>query len=61
MLFHIRYELGVPELMPVLDSQPAGDRSRKPGGRLPLISVKIAVTFSAGTELYGSVTSVTYV
>ena len=27
----------VPELIPVLDSQPAGDVSHKPGGRLPSI------------------------
>jgi len=29
-------ERGVPELIPVLGSQPAGDVSHKPGGRLPL-------------------------
>jgi len=34
----------VPELIPVLGSQPAGDVSRKPGGRLPLLSDKPAVT-----------------
>jgi len=34
----------VPELIPVLDSQPAGDVSHKPGGRLPLLSAKPAVT-----------------
>ena len=28
----------VPELIPVLGSQPAGDMSHKPGGRLPLRS-----------------------
>ena len=28
----------VPELIPVLGSQPAGDWSHKPGGRLPLLS-----------------------
>ena len=28
-------ERRVPELIPVLDSQPAGDMSHKPGGRLP--------------------------
>ena len=31
---------GVPELIPVLDSQPAGDVSHKPGGRLPLLSLR---------------------
>ena len=34
----------VPELIPVLDSQPAGDVSHKPGGRLPLLSARPAVT-----------------
>jgi len=30
-------ERGVPELIPVLGSQPAGDVSHKPGARLPLL------------------------
>jgi len=34
----------VPELIPVLGSQPAGDASHKPGGRLTLLSAKPAVT-----------------
>ena len=34
----------VPELMPVLGSQPASDVSHKPGGRLPLLSARPAVT-----------------
>jgi len=34
----------VPELIPVLGSQPAGDVSHKPGGRLPLLSTGPAVT-----------------
>ena len=34
----------VPELIPVLGSQPAGDESHKPGGRLPLLSARLAVT-----------------
>ena len=37
-------ERGVPELIPVHGSQPAGDVSHKPGGRLPLLSTKPAVT-----------------
>jgi len=37
-------ELGVPELIPVLGSQPAGDVSHKPDGRLPLLSAWPAVT-----------------
>ena len=36
-------ERRVPELIPVLGSQPAGDVSHKPGGRLPLLSAKPAV------------------
>jgi len=34
----------VPELIPVLGSQPAGDVSHKPGGRLTLLSARPAVT-----------------
>jgi len=34
----------VPELIPVLGSQPEGDVSHKPGGRLPLLSARPAVT-----------------
>ena len=37
----------VPELIPVLGSQPAGDVSHKPGGRLPLLSARPAVTPTA--------------
>ena len=37
-------ERRVLELMPVLGSQPAGDVSPKPGGRLPLLSTRPAVT-----------------
>ena len=37
-------ESRVPELIPVLGSQPAGDASHKPGGRLPLLSARPAVT-----------------
>ena len=33
----------VPELIPVLGSQPAVDVSHKPGGRLPLLSARPAV------------------
>ena len=36
----------VSELIPVLGSQPAGDVSHKPGGRLPLLSVRPAVTLA---------------
>ena len=37
-------ERRVPELIPVLDSQPAGDVNHKPYGRLPLLSARPAVT-----------------
>ena len=36
----------VPELIPVLGSQPVGDMSHKPGGRLPLLSTRPAVTLT---------------
>jgi len=38
----------VPELIPVLGSQPAGDVSHKPAGRLPLglLSARPAVTLA---------------
>jgi len=46
----------VPELIPVLCSQPAGDVSHKPGGRLPLLSARSAVTLAtlkrAATNFY---------
>jgi len=37
-------ERRVPELIPVLGSQHAGDVSHKPGGRLPLLSARPLVT-----------------
>ena len=37
-------ECRVPQLIPVLGSQPAGDVNHKPDGRLPLLSVRPAVT-----------------
>jgi len=37
-------ERGVLELIPVLGSQPAGDVSHEPGGRLPLLSARPAVS-----------------
>jgi len=39
-------ERRVPELIPVLGSQPAGDVSHEPGGRLPLLSARPAVTLA---------------
>ena len=40
-------ERRVPELIPVLGSQPAGDVNHKPDGRLPLLSARPAVTPAA--------------
>jgi len=37
-------ERRVPELIPFLGSQPAGDVSHKPDGKLPLLSARPAVT-----------------
>jgi len=37
----------VPELIPVLGSQPAGDVSHKPGGRLPLLSAVTPATLKS--------------
>jgi len=37
-------ERRLPELIPVLGSQPTGDVSLKPGGRPPLLSARPAVT-----------------
>ena len=39
-------ERRVPKLIPVLGSQPAGDASHKPSGRLPLLSARSAVTLA---------------
>ena len=39
-------ERRVPQLIPVLGSQPAGDVNHKPGGKLPLLSARPAVTLA---------------
>jgi len=39
-------ERRVPELIPVVGSQPASDVSHKPGGSLPLLFGRPAVTFA---------------
>ena len=39
-------ERRVPELIPVLGSQPAGNVSHKPDGGLPLLSARPAVTLA---------------
>jgi len=41
---HSITERRVPQLIPVLGSQPASDVCHKPGGRLPLLSARSAVT-----------------
>ena len=43
-------ERRVPELIPVLGSQPAGDVSHKPGGRLPLLFARPATLKMAATN-----------
>ena len=48
-------ERSVPELIPVLGSQPAGDVNHKPDGRLPLLSARPAVT---STTLKTAATSI---
>ena len=45
-----RYVL-IQDPIPVLDSQPAGDRSHKPGGRLLLLSAKSMVTFATAPPI----------
>jgi len=40
----------VPELIPVLGSQPAGDVSHKLGGRLPLLSARPAPVSLLGEQ-----------
>jgi len=39
-------ERRIPELIPVLGSQPAGDVRHKPGSRLPVLSAGPAVTLA---------------
>jgi len=44
---HLDYHLDrVPELIPVLGSQPAGDVSHKSGSKLPLLSARPTVTLA---------------
>jgi len=57
-----RYERRGQALFPVLGSQPAGDRGHKPGGRLPVLSARLAINFPAAehhrrTKLYCLVTN----
>jgi len=40
----VAHTYSITELIPVLGRQPAGDVSHKPGGRLPLLSARLAVT-----------------
>ena len=48
-----RRGLWVPELIPVLGSQPAGDVNHKPDGRLQLLSARPAVTPARPQPLRG--------
>jgi len=43
-------ERSVPERIPVLGSQPAGDASHKPGGKLPLLSARPVVIVTPATN-----------
>jgi len=43
---YLTAERRVPEQIPVLGSQPAGDVSHKPGSRLPLLTATPAVTLT---------------
>jgi len=43
---YLSVERRVPELIPVLGSQPAGDVSHRPSSRLPLLSTRPAVTLA---------------
>jgi len=43
-------ERRVPQLIPVLGIQPAGDGSHKTGGKLPLLSARPAVTSATLTR-----------
>jgi len=45
-------ERRVPRLIPILGRQPAGGVSRKPGGRLPLLSARPAVTLATPKSCY---------
>jgi len=47
-------ERRVPELIPVLGSQPVGDVSHKPGGRLPLLFARPAVTLKRAANNYAA-------
>ena len=41
-------------MIPVLGSQPAGDVSHKPGGRLPLLSARPTVTLATPRGLHAT-------
>ena len=47
-------ERRVPQLIQVLGSQPAGDVSHKPGGRLPLLSARPAVTLNRAATSFAA-------
>ena len=45
--FYSTAERRVPQLIPVLGSQPAGNVSHKPGGRLPLLAANNKLTLTS--------------
>ena len=47
VLYSTRDERRIPRLISFLDSQPAGDRNHKTGGRLPRVSARPTFTYSA--------------
>jgi len=49
----LKTSIGFTELILVLGSQPAGDRSHRPGGSLPLLSRPIITSPAAGEKVGG--------
>ena len=47
-------ERRVPELIPVLGGQPAGDVSHKPGGMLPLLSARPTITLKMAATSFAA-------
>jgi len=47
-------ERRVPELIPVLGSQPAGDMSHKPSSRLPLLSAVTPATLKRAATSFAA-------
>ena len=47
-------ECRVPEIIPVLGSQPAGDVSHKPAGNLPLLSARPPATLKRAATIFAA-------